>query len=279
MTRETKNSPSWGVVILLLILFWPVGLYLLHKKLTTDTAAILRGGKVLKVVGWVCIVLAVMYIVSGASGMETSESGEELTTVFTTFGICIGIGGAIMLVFAKRRQTKANRFKKYIAIVSNNRVRKIDTIASSIPTTYEKAYADLLEMIYKGFFEGAYIDESKREIILETTNVNDATEQQFTENQAQNDSSQLNLDALSQMVFGEQQSLQQQFEELQSSQGQYNQIHVTQTIITNQQPSSKEEKPPEKKGPRIVVCKNCGGNNKIIDGEVSECECCGSPLE
>lgn len=33
---DKSKSPSWGVIILLLILFWPVGLFLLVKRLVND---------------------------------------------------------------------------------------------------------------------------------------------------------------------------------------------------------------------------------------------------
>ena len=29
---------------------------------------------------------------------------------------------------------------------------------------------------------------------------------------------------------------------------------------------------------KSVICKNCGGNNEVIEGQVCECEYCGSPI-
>ncbi|MCI6277656.1 MAG: hypothetical protein MR639_13125 [Clostridium sp.] len=44
--------------------------------------------------------------------------------------------------------------------------------------------------------------------------------------------------------------------------------------------SSLNEVQEEKPKMKVVVCRNCGGNNTntILEGEVSECEFCGSPL-
>ncbi len=282
MAREAKSSPSWGVVIFLLIIFWPVGLYLLFKKISTGDT--LGEGKVLRVVGWLFIVLAIIYISLSESNLVVSENGESIEStieVLRGVGSFFFIGGGVMLFMARSKRTKTNRYRKYIAIVENNRVRQIDSIASAFPTTYEKAHNDLIEMINKGFFEGAYIDESKREIIL----VNSVTESniagQLQGNQPQYDQSQFIQDPLSQLLFAEQQLQQQLIKGQQPSKqsSPYNQIHVSQTIITNQQPFTEPKEPPKKKEPRIVICKNCGGNNKILDGEVGECEYCGSPIK
>ena len=48
--------------------------------------------------------------------------------------------------------------------------------------------------------------------------------------------------------------------------------------INNRELSFNNEVKEEKPKIKVVVCRNCGGNNTILDGEVSECEFCGSPL-
>ena len=282
MAREAKNSPSWGVVIFLLIIFWPVGLYLLFKKISTGDT--LGEGKVLRVLGWMFIVIAIVYFFLSESNLVVSENAESVESAIEALrgvGSFFFIGGVIMLIMAKRKRKKANRYRKYITIVENNRVRQIDSIASAFPTTYEKAHDDLQEMINKGFLEDAYIDESKREIILVNSVAESNIAGQLQGNQPQYDQSQIIQDPLSQLLFAEQQLQQQLIKGQQPSKqsSQYNQIHVSHTIFTNQQPFTEPKEPPKKKEPRIVICKNCGGNNKILDGEVGECEYCGSPIK
>lgn len=278
MAREAKSSPSWGVVIFLLIIFWPVGLYLLFKKISTGDT--LGEGKVLRVVGWLFIVLAIIYISLSESNLVVSENGESIEStieVLRGVGSFFFIGGGVMLFMARSKRTKTNRYRKYIAIVENNRVRQIDSIASAFPTTYEKAHNDLIEMINKGFFEGAYIDESKREIIF-ANSITDDLAAQLLDNLQQYTQSQLKQDLFGQNWFNEQLSSQKQSSQMQTSQ-QFSQMHVNQTTITNQQPFTEQKESPKRKEPRVVICKNCGGNNKIIDGDIGECEYCGSPIE
>lgn len=238
MSKETKSSPPWGIVILLVIVFWPVGLYLLFKKLSTGRGDNLGEGKGLRTTGIIFIVFAVIYFSMAGSSFADLENGESTVEALSVVGTVFGVGGVIMIISANRKRSRSNKYKKYIAIVTDNKVRKIDSIANAFPTTYEKAHNDLIEMINKGFFEGAYIDESKREIIY-ANSITDDLAAQLLEN------------------------LQQ----------------YTQSQLTKQQPFTEQKEPPKKKEPRIVICKNCGGNNKIIDGDIGECEYCGSPIE
>lgn len=219
MGTEKNNSPSWGVVILLLIVFWPVGIYLLYRKLSGNRDTNSEGGKVLKVVGIVFLILGVIYFIMAGSSLtelESKESSQDAVEALVVVGTVFFVGGVIMLIMAKRKKRKANNITRH---------------AQGNQTQY--------------------------------------TQMQF------------NQESLSERLFREQQLMQQQIRGLQFEEQpsqQFSQIHVSQTIITNQEPFAEQEKPPEKKGPRVVTCKNCGGNNTIIDGEIGECEYCGSPI-
>lgn len=219
MGTEKNNTPAWGVVILLLIVFWPVGIYLLYRKLSGNRADNSEGGKGLKVFGIVLLVIGVIYFIMAGSSLaelESEESSQNAVEVLSAVGTVFSVGGGIMLIMAKRKKRKANNITR-----------------------------------------------------------------QAQENHTQYAQMQFNQESLSERLFREQQLMQQQIRGLQFEEQpsqQFSQIHVNQTIITNQQPFAKQEKPPEKKGPRVVICKNCGGNNTIIDGEIGECEYCGSPI-
>ena len=79
----------------------------------------------------------------------------------------------ILIIFLVYRfLEKSNSIKRgYIAIIENQRVTSIDKIAESNHTTYEKSLKVINELIKKGAFENAYIDDAKREIVLPITNV------------------------------------------------------------------------------------------------------------
>lgn len=158
MRRNNYSSMSWGIVILLLFLFWPVGLYLLYRKLTSknetilfnDMELIIPVGKGYKFLGWFVIFMAVII------GLGSMSFGAFVPLVL------VG-GGLIYTGFLKYK--KAKIFKRYLAIIDNQNTI-IENIASLIPTDYEHAVKDLQEMIDKGYIPSAYIDMNRHEIII-----------------------------------------------------------------------------------------------------------------
>lgn len=218
MVNNESKWMSWNRIILLLVLFWPVGVYLLYKKVSLDKSAVLKNSKTIKIVGIIFIVLSVIFSVMLITGeIEGSNSvvDDILTLVFLV------IGGVFMIYTSKKLQLQGEKFKKYISIVINNEETSIDNIASAMNVSYEEAVNDLKIMIDKGYFLNAYVDLGSREFVIRKK--------------------------------------------------QYEPINVKKNSSFNE---VKEEKPKMK----VVVCRNCGGNNTILEGEISECEFCGSPL-
>lgn len=79
-----KKSPSWVPVILSLIFFFPIGFYLLYRKLAIDTSLRQSRGIGLKRAGIILIVLGVIYLL---------PSDEVATSVsITIFAAFVGVG-------------------------------------------------------------------------------------------------------------------------------------------------------------------------------------------
>lgn len=220
--EENSKSTSWGFVIFVLIIFWPVGLYLVYKKLNETRSLTLKDGKGFRTVGWIFIVLEICVLI----GYVNEGYIDFLSILISLF--FLGGPGALMFYISNLKKKKSAKLKRYIAMISNNYETSIDNIATAIPTDYDSAVNDLNKMIDKGFFENAYIDASARKIILPQNK-------------------------LIQLV-----AQQQEYENalLQSKIGQLN-LKLT----------------------KVVVCKSCGANNQVKEGQISRCEFCGSYLK
>lgn len=221
MRNEKIKSSSWAFIITMCILFWPVGFYLLYKKLSSDKSVVLKNSKTVKIVGIVFIALSIIYIIMGLTGELKDSKGNAPVGIIIIVILFFGCGGVFMIRTSKKMQLQGEKFKKYISIVINNNETSIDNIASAMNVSYEEAINDLKIMIDKGYFLNAYVDLGSREFVIRKK--------------------------------------------------QYEPIDVKKNSSVNE---VKEEKPKMK----VVVCKNCGGNNTILEGEISECEFCGSPL-
>jgi len=203
---------SWAVVIVVLIIFWPVGIYLLYRKLTSDKKAAMTSGNVVFIVGLALLCLGIFAVIVGPSDPAEAVSGRiEYLVIF------VGTGLALRLIgfFGKAR---AARYKKYIALIINQRITSMDNIAAAVPAKYESVVKDLQKMINIGYFAGAYINSGSRDIVLPQV----------------------------------------------------------QGPAMGQAPGNTYGAAPGQL--MDVICKNCGANNQIAEGQAAECEYCGSPL-
>ena len=166
---NSKIGPSWGVVIIAIILFWPIGFYLLFKKLLGDKSAVMHNSKVIGVIGYIMAFLGFVYVIMGITG-ESIEGTAETRITAVVFGIFFVIGGVILIRKSKKMRINAEKYRKYINIVINGNVTAVENIAAAVPVSYEEAVMDLQKMIDIGFFKGAYIDNSTHEIVLPKVN-------------------------------------------------------------------------------------------------------------
>ena len=164
-TEKKTETHSWALVIFLLIIFWPVGVYFLVKKLSVDKQASLSSGRKMMIWGWVIVGMG---IISWGTLIEDS-------LVSGTFGTLFFIFAGLALVYVGRKSSiNAEKYKSYIDIIVNKKVRSIATISSAIPVTHDIAIKDIQEMIKKGFFEDAYINYNVDEIVLSSADGIDA---------------------------------------------------------------------------------------------------------
>lgn len=106
---NNNNSPSWGVVILVLILFWPVGLYLLCKKVSSNKSSASKRGTGIYTVGRIFVGLGILYMILWLT--DSMNIGEDTSMALTmSYIITIFFGGGFLMIhIGKKRKAKAKR--------------------------------------------------------------------------------------------------------------------------------------------------------------------------
>jgi len=151
---------SWPAIIIALICFWPIGLVLIVKRLSSDkTAMVNSSGKGLKIGGIALIVIGIFGIIGS---LDSFEVGNIILFLFF-----IG-GGAVLVRKAKKIQIEGDNIKRYLSMIVNSNVRQLDMIASATGKQYDTVKTDIQKMIDNGFLRSAYINETTREVILAT---------------------------------------------------------------------------------------------------------------
>lgn len=151
---------SWGVIIIAIIVFWPVGIYLLIKRSAVDKKTAMTAGKV---VGWIGTCSYAITVLGALVAITEGVASSDV--IYIIFYAAAGYG---LRKLSKNMIKNAEVSKKYIILIVNGQVRSLDAIAQSTGDTYDKARAQVQKMIDAGTFKDAYINEGLREIVFPT---------------------------------------------------------------------------------------------------------------
>ena len=154
---------SWPVIILALCIFWPVGIFLIIKRVSVDKKTAMGAGKLIGGIG------IASYCIAGIGFIACLSDG------FGSDDICMilffGIAGFALQKVSQKIKREAEDVKKYLSVIVNGNERQIDVIASSMGKSYDVAKNDIQKLISKGYLKNAYINEGTREVVLPSNNI------------------------------------------------------------------------------------------------------------
>jgi len=159
-----QDLESWIPSIIMLVIFWPVGLFMLVKKLqnVSDASVSASRARPLSVIAWVLMALGVLALI-----------GSVNISFFPSLFLLIG--GISLFSYSGKLDKARKRYDKYLAVVGNRKVMRLRDIAAAIPVSEEQARQDLEQMIADGRFpEGTYLDMSTRALVIDGTAVEEA---------------------------------------------------------------------------------------------------------
>lgn len=153
---------SWPVIILVLCIFWPVGIFLIIKRVSLDKKTAIGAEKIIGGIG----IASYCFAGVGFLAYFTEGFGSEEIGLILFFGIA----GFALCKLSQKIKRDAEDVKKYLSVIVNGSERQIDAIASSMGKTYDVTKNDIQKLINKGYLKNAYISEGTREIVLPSNN-------------------------------------------------------------------------------------------------------------
>lgn len=154
---------SWPVIILALCVFWPIGIFLIVKRVSVDKKTAMGAGKLINGIA------IASYCIAGIGFVACLGDGfgsDDITMI-----LFFGIAGFALQKVSQKIKKDADDVKKYLSVIVNSNEKQIDVIASSMGKSYDVAKNDIQKLINKGYLKNAYINEGTREIILPNNNV------------------------------------------------------------------------------------------------------------
>ena len=157
MQHNTNTiNTSWAAIVIALVLFWPIGLFLLFRKVAVDRSAAIRCGRPLILISYALFFFSFVYI-----SLMLSDGISFFIPALLT-----GVGGFFLRRTGKRMRDTSTKYKQYIAIVVNQGETSLDNIAGQMGLPFDIIQQDLQKMITLGYFKNARIDHGNRQIIF-----------------------------------------------------------------------------------------------------------------
>ena len=156
-----RKPPSWLIVCLLLYLFFPVGIWLLVRKVNGEKHRYRENGKALKILAVVLFVIAGFGILTSVSEFTAAENNSGAVSLLIPTLLLVG-GGVLSLVKGRKLMKMGERFEFYKFRFEQSGVLELDPVAAELNITYEQLVSDLKEMIAVGYIDNAFIDFSAR---------------------------------------------------------------------------------------------------------------------
>lgn len=159
---QNCKKPSWVAIFIMLIIFWPIGLFLLWKRIQNEGKLNSINSFALKSLGWPMAMIGLVGLaVSLDEGMDSMDSMDVAM-------ILIFLGGGALLIYRghyiKKQQLIA---KKYLVLIQNQQITSLEELARATNHSYEKVCTELNHLISKGYIKGAVINYSLKRIIFE----------------------------------------------------------------------------------------------------------------
>ncbi len=159
MQNQSKHSATWTQVILFLIIFWPIGLFLLIKKLNSDRSATFVGGGIINIIGWILAIL-------GSIGIIMLFQGGEMVSSGIIWFVLVGVPGIMLIIKGKKVKAKSLKYKKYIQLIVNQQITDISQLAIYTGKSASEVLDDLREMISSGNLGSAVLDPTGMGVVL-----------------------------------------------------------------------------------------------------------------
>lgn len=163
MENLKRQSVSWPVIIIALVIFWPIGCVLLYSRIVLKNGKLKANGILLIVVAICCYIMAI----AGFSITIEDVNTDLITNVVLT--IVFLVAGVVSTVFSVKLLKKYKSYKKYVDKIGPRIKISIDELAQQTGDSIEQTIKNVSDVIKYKMID-AYINEYD-EVIIKTNNM------------------------------------------------------------------------------------------------------------
>ncbi len=157
--RENKGKVMpWGVIIFMMILLFPIGIYMMFVKIHNDKTNFISNGKAISRFGKFLVGFEMVFIALVIAGEIKMKSINDLAAIIAiTLVVFLG-GGIIMIHYGRKQKAKGRRYNEYKDILVNSTDGSIERIAAMTSRTFDEVCKDLQDMINDNILLNSSLD-------------------------------------------------------------------------------------------------------------------------
>ncbi len=165
-----QKTRSWTTIGIWLIFFFPVGIPLLVKKVTSEKDRYIQNGNSIKKVGIGILCFTVISIILYTAGeLQLTEDSNQITVMITMF-IILPACGLFCMYKGKQISARGKRYEDLIPYLALNPYQNLDILASELKIPLQTVIADLKYLIQVGYISNVYIDMANHRLCIKQIN-------------------------------------------------------------------------------------------------------------
>lgn len=157
--EKDPEQITWGRIILIFLVFNPIGLYMIFRKINFETRNHYYNGITMIILGFAVTIPSLIF---GILLLPDLLSAIIICT-FTAYWILVGI---VLIILGFVYKAKGKLINKYINLLFVQKITKINEIARILNRTYSTVSNDIQTLIDNGTLKNIYIYHAEKEVII-----------------------------------------------------------------------------------------------------------------
>lgn len=150
---------SWPTIIISLAVFFPLGLFLLCKRISIEKMKLVDYSYMVQGIGGALFTTCFVYVLALASGVAQPIDQLSFTaSVFAAIICGLAVGGLSMLI-SKQMKIRGEEYLGYVACIGDDKMTALSDIGQKMNKSTAQVATDVKKLMAHGFFAGSYVDD------------------------------------------------------------------------------------------------------------------------
>ena len=161
-----QKTYPWGLVTALLIILWPLGLYMLIRNMSQTKGDFSQLGRAMKSLSIFVLFLTPVMLVMSLSGQLQFDDGRSAAPFGAVCALILAAGGVLLMNTSKKYMHRGARYEYYIDLLYREKSVDINLIADDLRRSVKDVMADLRLMLQNRLIHNGFLDVQNKRLIL-----------------------------------------------------------------------------------------------------------------